>query len=182
MNSRRPSEGLQIQYRSEAFAAEPIAHTRDSFQFLDSAPKRLTLYERKNYEEGFRTGEADRQGQWHSDYQGSYAYRDANYGYSGYYLAQDDYNYYFREGFRRGYEDGYSSRHEYGRYSNGSYSMLDAIVSKSSTCSRFDRETTTTKRPPPIAETRLGVGLRGESRQECPILARPTVPLKRDNG
>jgi len=82
------------------------------------------------YEEGFRTGEADRQDQWHSDYQGSYAYRDANYGYSGYYLAQDDYNYYFREGFRRGYEDGYSSRYEYGRYSNGSYSMLDAIVSQ----------------------------------------------------
>jgi hypothetical protein len=82
------------------------------------------------YEEGFRTGEADRQDRWHSDYQDSYAYRDANYGYSGYYLSQDDYNFYFREGFRRGYEDGYSSRYEYGRYSNGSYSMLDAMVSQ----------------------------------------------------
>jgi len=82
------------------------------------------------YEEGFRTGEADRQDQWRSDYQGSYAYRDANYGYSGYYLAQEDYNYYFREGFRRGYEDGYRSRYEYGRHSNGSYSMLEAIVSQ----------------------------------------------------
>ena len=80
------------------------------------------------YQEGFRSGQADQQDRWGSNYQGSYAYRDANYGYSGYYLAQDDYNYYFREGFRRGYEDGYSSRYEYGRYSNGSYSMLDAIL------------------------------------------------------
>ena len=44
------------------------------------------------------------------DYRDSYAYRDANYGSSGYYLAQVDYNYYFREGFQRGYEDGFSSR------------------------------------------------------------------------
>src|SRR4030095_10843879 len=72
------------------------------------------------YEEGFHTGEADRQDHWRSDYQDSYAYQDANYGYSGYYLAQDDYKYYFRAGFRRGYQDGYSSHYEYGRYSNGS--------------------------------------------------------------
>ena len=30
----------------------------------------------------------------------SYAYQDANYGYNGYYVAQDDYNYYFRQGFQ----------------------------------------------------------------------------------
>ena len=82
------------------------------------------------YEEGFRTGQADRQDRWHSDYRDSYAYQDANYGYSGYYLAQDDYNYYFREGFRRGYEDGYSSRYQYGRYSNGSYSVLGVILTQ----------------------------------------------------
>jgi hypothetical protein len=82
------------------------------------------------YQEGFRTGEADRQDRWHSDYGDSYAYRDANYGYSGYYLAQDDYNYYFREGFQRGYEDGYSSRYQYGQYSDGRYSILDAFLSQ----------------------------------------------------
>ena len=31
----------------------------------------------------------------------------------------NEYQYYFREGFRRGYEDGYHSRSQYGRYSNG---------------------------------------------------------------
>jgi hypothetical protein len=82
------------------------------------------------YEEGFRAGEADRQDRWGSNYQDSYAYQDANYGYSGYYVDRDDYNYYFREGFRRGYDDGYNSRYQYGTYSNGSYSMLGALLSQ----------------------------------------------------
>jgi flagellar biosynthesis/type III secretory pathway protein FliH len=82
------------------------------------------------YQEGFQAGQADRQDSWASNYQSSYAYQDANYGYSGYYVAQDDYNYYFRQGFQRGYEDGYNSRYQYGSYSNGSYSMLGTIVSQ----------------------------------------------------
>jgi len=47
-----------------------------------------------------------------------------SYGYGGYYVECDDYNYYFREGFRRGYEDGYYSRNQYGRRSNGKYVIL----------------------------------------------------------
>ena len=82
------------------------------------------------YEQGFRAGQADRQDRWRSNYQDSYAYQDANYGYSGYYVSQDEYNYYFREGFRRGYEDGYNSRSHYGSYSNGKYTILGAILSQ----------------------------------------------------
>jgi hypothetical protein len=59
------------------------------------------------YEQGFHAGEADRQNRWHSNYQDSFAYQDANYGYTGYYVDQDEYNYYFRQGFRHGYEDGF---------------------------------------------------------------------------
>jgi hypothetical protein len=80
------------------------------------------------YEEGFRAGKADRDDRWGSNYKDSYAYRDANYGYSGYYVDRSDYNYYFREGFRRGYEDGYNSRYQYGRFANGIYSILDTIL------------------------------------------------------
>jgi hypothetical protein len=80
------------------------------------------------YEQGFRSGQADRQDRWNSSYQDSYAYQDANYGYGGYYVDQGDYNYYFREGFRRGYEDGYGSQHQYGSYSNGRYSILGAVL------------------------------------------------------
>ena len=82
------------------------------------------------YEEGFRAGKADRDDRWGSNYKDSYAYRDANYGYSGYYVDRSDYNYYFREGFRRGYEDGYNSRYQYGRFANGIYSILDTILSQ----------------------------------------------------
>ena len=80
------------------------------------------------YEQGFRAGEADRQDRWHSNYQGSFAYQDANYGYTGYYVDQDEYNYYFRQGFRHGYEDGFNSRYQYGQYSNGSYIVLEVTL------------------------------------------------------
>ena len=80
------------------------------------------------YEEGFRAGAADRQDRWRSNYKESYAYRDANYGYSGYYVARDDYNHYFRQGFRRGYEDGYARRHQYGSYEDGKYSVLQNVL------------------------------------------------------
>ena len=82
------------------------------------------------YAQGFRAGRAARQDRWTSGYQNSYAYQDANYGYDGYYVEQADYNYYFREGFSRGYEDGYNSRYRYGRYSGGSYSILGGILSQ----------------------------------------------------
>jgi hypothetical protein len=82
------------------------------------------------YQEGFRAGQADREDRWRSDYLGCYAYQDASYGYNGYYLERSDYNYYFRQGFRRGYEDGYSSQYRYGRYSGGSYIMLDIVLSQ----------------------------------------------------
>lgn len=74
---------------------------------------------------------ADRQDHWRSDYKGSYAYRDADYGYDRfyYYIGRDDYNHYFREGFQRGYEDGYGHQYQYGQYSNGNYSILAGILS-----------------------------------------------------
>ena len=80
------------------------------------------------YEEGYRAGVADRRDRWESNYQDSYAYQDGNYGYGGFYVERDDYNHYFREGFRRGYEDGYSGRHQYGRYANGRGTLLGAIL------------------------------------------------------
>jgi hypothetical protein len=54
--------------------------------------------------------------------------RAASYGYDGYYVDLNEYQYYFREGFRRGYEDGYRNSSRYGRYNNGSHSILGAIL------------------------------------------------------
>lgn len=80
------------------------------------------------YDQGYRTGLADRQDHSRSDYQGSFAYQDANYGYSGFYVDRDDYNNYFREGFRRGYEDGYGGHSQYGTYVNGRGTILSSIL------------------------------------------------------
>jgi len=43
-------------------------------------------------------------------------------------VSQAEYNYYFRQGFRRGYEDGYYGRYQYGRYSGGRHTILGAIL------------------------------------------------------
>lgn len=80
------------------------------------------------YQEGFRAGQSDREDRWQADYQNTFAYQDATYGYSGYYVDLNDYSYYFREGFRRGYEDGYNGRYQYGRYSGGALNLLDNVL------------------------------------------------------
>jgi hypothetical protein len=80
------------------------------------------------YAEGYRAGQADRSDRWRFGYEDSYAYLDANYGYPGYYVDQSEYNYYFREGFRRGYEDGYYGRHQYGRVSGTTLALLATVV------------------------------------------------------
>jgi hypothetical protein len=80
------------------------------------------------YDEGFHSGQADRQDRWASNYQDSFEYQDATFGYGGHYVDQTEYSYYFREGFRRGYEDGYGNRHQYGSYSAGRYSVLGAVL------------------------------------------------------
>ena len=47
----------------------------------------------------------------------------------GLYVNQPEYNYYFREGFERGYSDGYNSRSQYGRNVNGKYELLATLLS-----------------------------------------------------
>jgi hypothetical protein len=82
------------------------------------------------YAEGIRAGRADRMDGWRADYRGSLAYRDGGYGYDGRYISRSHYDHYFREGFRRGYEDGYHGRSQYGRYDQRSneYGMIAAIL------------------------------------------------------
>ena len=100
------------------------------FQTNEYGAKTLRQAVNYGYEEGFRAGKADRDDRWRGNYKDSYAYRDANYGYSGYYVNRTDYNHYFREGFRRGYEDGYNSRSQYGRVANGNPSILETILTQ----------------------------------------------------
>jgi chemotaxis protein histidine kinase CheA len=81
------------------------------------------------YEEGFYAGQADREDRWtRGTYRDSYGYQDANYGYNGRYIDQSQYNHYFREGFRRGYDDGRNSRSRYGRSSGRGHQLLASVM------------------------------------------------------
>jgi len=80
------------------------------------------------YEEGLHAGQADRNDGWGQNYQQSYGYQDASFGYDSYHVGLDEYNYYFRQGFQRGYQDGYNGRYQYGSYNNGKYQILGAIL------------------------------------------------------
>jgi len=80
------------------------------------------------YREGFYAGQADRRDGWQFDYENSFGYQDAALGYNAYYVSYDEYNYYFREGFQRGYEDGYYGRYQYGQYNNGKYAILGSVL------------------------------------------------------
>ncbi len=80
--------------------------------------------------EGYRAGQVDREDRWPSNHRGNYAYQDANVGYNGYYLDKSDYIYYFRQGFRLGYQDGYSNQGQYGAQSGGAYSLLQNVLSR----------------------------------------------------
>jgi hypothetical protein len=82
------------------------------------------------YDEGFRVGQADQEDGWPNSERDAFAYQDATYGYTGYYVSPEEYRYYFREGFHRGYEDGYYSRSQYGRYEEGKYAMLATVLAQ----------------------------------------------------
>ena len=66
--------------------------------------------------------------EWRFDPRSSFAYQDAYYGYDGRHLEQDEYQHYFREGFERGYEDGYYGRPRYGHYVGGKWTILGTVV------------------------------------------------------
>ena len=80
------------------------------------------------YGEGYRMGQADRQDKWHSDYEDSYAFHDATYGYAGVYLDENEYRFYFREGFRRGYEDGFNRHYQYGRSTPDGFVVTASVM------------------------------------------------------
>jgi hypothetical protein len=83
------------------------------------------------YQQGYPAGQADRQDGWRTGgYQKSYAYMDGDFGYNGYYVNRGEYQHYFREGFRRGYEDGYNSRMQYGSGSGDDMSILAGVLSQ----------------------------------------------------
>ena len=127
---------LQLQ-TARNYSNDPYIRTAPSYRYGYSGVTRETnqygadvLRQAVNdgYQEGVRFGQADRADGYPANYANNAAYRDANYGYSGNYVDQADYNYYFRQGFQRGYTDGYNSRSQYGSSLNGQSSILATLL------------------------------------------------------
>src|SRR6185437_5673101 len=112
---QRQREEVQAQrdYAHEAYITTPLNYryryngvVRQTNQYGADLLRQAVS---EGYQQGYGQGQADRQDGAGSNYRRAFAYQDANAGYTGAYVPQSDYNYYFREGFRRGYQDGYAS-------------------------------------------------------------------------
>jgi hypothetical protein len=134
-------------YRSYDYDNDPYYYTAPSYRYYRGgrsyyvnqySADLLNDAVRYGYQEGFEAGRADREDHVRFNYRGSFAWEDANYGYPGHYIDQSEYNYYFREGFRRGYEDGYYSRSRYGSFSTGKAVILAAVVGTIITLAALD--------------------------------------------
>lgn len=79
------------------------------------------------YQQGYIEGERDRMQGKRFNYADEDAYRYGNYGYNSY-VDSGQYQYYFRQGFSRGYQDGYYSRMQYGYRSGNSAYILGSIL------------------------------------------------------
>lgn len=83
----------------------------------------------RGYQQGYRAGQVDASRRTNYRYNDSQYYRNGTYGYQSY-VNRSQYQYYFREGFQRGYEDGYYSRSRYGYNSGGGgWNILGSILS-----------------------------------------------------
>jgi flagellar biosynthesis GTPase FlhF len=114
------------------YTAPTYRYRRDGndYQTNQYGADQLRKASNTGYKNGYEAGRADRQDHWRFDYRSSFAFQDANYGFDGRYVRQDDYNHYFREGFQRGYEDGYYGRRTYGTNAKGSDSLFNAVLNQ----------------------------------------------------
>lgn len=81
----------------------------------------------RGYQQGYHAGMNDRRYGRRMDYEGDRYYRSGTYGYQTY-VDRGQYQYYFREGFERGYQDGYYEQSRYGYRSGGTWNILGSIL------------------------------------------------------
>ena len=127
----------QEQARERALRANE-AYNRAAYRYRVGAASRVTnrsgaeLLKRAvsdGYRQGYELGRVDRGNHDQFDYRDSRAFRDATFGYTGSYLDRADYQYYYRQGLQRGYDDGYYQQHQYGLVgSSGTALILGSVL------------------------------------------------------
>jgi len=89
----------------------------------------------EGYRQGFTAGRSDRNSRRNNSWSNNNVYRSGTYGYQNG-VAQNQYQYYFRQGFERGYQDGtnskyqdgYNGDYQYGTNNGGSLNILGSIM------------------------------------------------------
>jgi flagellar biosynthesis/type III secretory pathway protein FliH len=82
----------------------------------------------EGYRQGFAAGRSDRNRQIRQmNWSGSSMYRSGTLGWQSY-VDRGQYQHYFRQGFERGYQDGFNSRNQYGTNNNGVVNILGSIL------------------------------------------------------
>jgi hypothetical protein len=82
---------------------------------------------RQGYQQGYTAGRDARSNHRRNNYRSLTVYREGTYGYSSG-VERGQYQYYFQQGFDRGWQDGYNSRFNYGRETNGAVAITDTIL------------------------------------------------------
>jgi len=89
----------------------------------------------EGYRQGFAAGRANRNSRRNNSWTNNNVYRSGTYGYQNG-VAQNQYQYYFRQGFQRGYQDGsnhqyqdgYNGDYQYGTNNGGTLTILGSIM------------------------------------------------------
>jgi hypothetical protein len=91
----------------------------------------------EGYRQGFAAGRSDRNGRRRGSWSNNNVYRSGTFGYQDG-VAQNQYQYYFRQGFQRGYQDGSNSRYnddyygdyQYGSNNGGTLTILGTVLNQ----------------------------------------------------
>ena len=91
----------------------------------------------EGYRQGFNAGRSDYGSNRRASWSNSNVYRTGTYGYQNG-VDRGQYQYYFRQGFQRGYQDGtnskyqrdYTGEYQYGTYNNGTPNILSTILNQ----------------------------------------------------
>jgi len=91
----------------------------------------------EGYRQGFAAGRSDRNGIRRGGWSNNNVYRSGTFGYQSV-VAQSQYQYYFRQGFQRGYQDGsnsqyrddYNGEYQYGTNNGGTLNILATVLNQ----------------------------------------------------
>lgn len=83
----------------------------------------------EGYRRGYAEGGLDRESSKKNGWEGSSVYKSGSSGYQTH-VDRGEYRYYFRQGFLRGYQDGYANRSDYGYQTDGKLEVMVSVVNK----------------------------------------------------